>query len=60
MKALLDQHGKSYEWVMYHSAGHAFFADYRPSYRAAPAPGHVAPGAELLWRAPEGLGRPKA
>ena len=37
MKALLDQHGKTYEWVMYHSAGHAFFADYRPSYRAAPA-----------------------
>ncbi len=37
MKALLDQHGKTYEWVMYNNAGHAFFADYRPSYRAAPA-----------------------
>ena len=37
MKALLDEHGKTYEWVMYENAGHAFFADYRPSYRAAPA-----------------------
>jgi carboxymethylenebutenolidase len=37
MKALLDEHGKTYEWVMYNNAGHAFFADYRPSYRAAPA-----------------------
>ena len=36
LKALLDQHGKTYEWVMYNNAGHAFFADYRPSYRAAP------------------------
>lgn len=33
----LDKHGKSYELVMYRNAGHAFFADYRPSYRAAPA-----------------------
>ena len=37
MKALLDEHEKTYEWVMYENAGHAFFADYRPSYRAAPA-----------------------
>ena len=37
MKALLEQHGKTYEWVMYNNAGHAFFADYRPSYRAAQA-----------------------
>ena len=33
----LDKHGKTYELVMYRNAGHAFFADYRPSYRAAPA-----------------------
>jgi carboxymethylenebutenolidase len=32
-----DKHGKTYELVMYRNAGHAFFADYRPSYRAAPA-----------------------
>ena len=37
LKAELDRHGKTYEWVMYDNAGHAFFADYRPSYRAAPA-----------------------
>ena len=37
MKALLEQHGKTYEWVMYENAGHAFFADYRPSYRVVPA-----------------------
>ena len=33
----LDKHGKTYEFLMYPEAGHAFFADYRPSYRAAPA-----------------------
>ena len=33
----LDAHGKDYEFVTYPNAGHAFFADYRPSYRAAPA-----------------------
>jgi carboxymethylenebutenolidase len=33
----LDKHGKTYEFRMYHNAGHAFFADYRPSYRAAAA-----------------------
>lgn len=33
----LDKHGKTYEYQMYANAGHAFFADYRPSYRAAPA-----------------------
>ncbi len=37
LRAELDKHGKTYEWVMYENAGHAFFADYRPSYRAAPA-----------------------
>lgn len=34
---LLKEHGKTYESVMYENAGHAFFADYRPSYRAVPA-----------------------
>ena len=52
LRAELDKHGKTYEWVMYDNAGHAFFADYRPSYRAAPAqdmwPGYVAPGAGVL------------
>jgi len=33
----LDKNGKTYGLVMYRNAGHAFFADYRPSYRAAPA-----------------------
>ena len=33
----LDKHGKTYEFRMYRNAGHAFFADYRPSYRAAAA-----------------------
>ena len=33
----LDKHGKTYELRMYRHAGHAFFADYRPSYRAAAA-----------------------
>jgi carboxymethylenebutenolidase len=33
----LDKHNKTYEYKMYANAGHAFFADYRPSYRAAPA-----------------------
>ncbi len=33
----LDKHGKTYDLVMYRNAGHAFFADYRPSYRAVPA-----------------------
>lgn len=33
----LDKHGKTYEYRMYRNAGHAFFADYRPSYRAAAA-----------------------
>ena len=37
LKAALDQHNKTYDFVMYRDAGHAFFADYRPSYRAAPA-----------------------
>lgn len=33
----LDKHSKTYELRMYRHAGHAFFADYRPSYRAAAA-----------------------
>ena len=37
VKEELDKHGKTYEYHMYANAGHAFFADYRPSYRAAPA-----------------------
>lgn len=37
LKATLDQHGKTYEFHIYRNAGHAFFADYRPSYRAAAA-----------------------
>ncbi|PKB72741.1 MAG: hypothetical protein BZY75_05455 [SAR202 cluster bacterium Io17-Chloro-G7] len=37
LKEELDKHGKTYEYKMYANAGHAFFADYRPSYRAAPA-----------------------
>ena len=37
LKGELDKHGKNYEFVTYANAGHAFFADYRPSYRAAPA-----------------------
>lgn len=37
MQEELDKHGKTYTFHMYRDAGHAFFADYRPSYRAAPA-----------------------
>ena len=37
LKEELDKHGKTYEYKTYANAGHAFFADYRPSYRAAPA-----------------------
>ena len=37
LKQELDAHNKDYEFVHYPNAGHAFFADYRPSYRAAPA-----------------------
>jgi len=37
LKEELDKHGKTYEFRMYANAGHAFFADYRPDYRAAPA-----------------------
>jgi carboxymethylenebutenolidase len=33
----LDKHTKTYEYQTYANAGHAFFADYRPSYRAGPA-----------------------
>jgi carboxymethylenebutenolidase len=29
----LQRHGKTYEFHTYEDAGHAFFADYRPSYR---------------------------
>jgi carboxymethylenebutenolidase len=37
MQEELDKHGKTYTFHMYRNAGHAFFADYRPSYRAAAA-----------------------
>ncbi len=37
LKEELDKHSKTYEFKMYANAGHAFFADYRPSFRAAPA-----------------------
>ena len=37
LKAELDKHSKTYEFRMYPNAGHAFFADYRPSYRAVAA-----------------------
>ena len=37
LQAELDTHGKPSELRMYRHAGHAFFADYRPSYRAAAA-----------------------
>jgi carboxymethylenebutenolidase len=37
MQEELDKHHKTYEFRMYRHAGHAFFADYRPSYRAAAA-----------------------
>jgi len=33
----LDEHGKTYEMRMYPEAGHAFFADYRPTYRPVAA-----------------------
>jgi carboxymethylenebutenolidase len=37
MREELEKYGKTYEFRMYRHAGHAFFADYRPSYRAAAA-----------------------
>lgn len=37
MEAALKAAGKPAEWVVYPDAPHAFFADYRPSYREAPA-----------------------
>jgi carboxymethylenebutenolidase len=37
LQAELDKHGKTYEMWMYPNAGHAFFADYRDSYRPVPA-----------------------
>jgi len=33
----LDKHHKTYEYQMYAGVGHAFFTDYRPTYRAGPA-----------------------
>lgn len=33
----LERRGKTYEFHSYENAGHAFFADYRPSYRQAAA-----------------------
>ena len=37
LKAELDKHAKTYELHMYPNAGHAFFADYRDSYRPVAA-----------------------
>ena len=37
MEEELNRHGKRYEVHTYEDAGHAFFADYRPSYRPAAA-----------------------
>ena len=37
LKGELDKYGKTYELRMYSDAGHAFFADYRPSFRPGPA-----------------------
>ncbi|MBM3933078.1 MAG: dienelactone hydrolase family protein [SAR202 cluster bacterium] len=37
MEQELKKHGKTYEFHVYENAGHAFFADYRPSYRQAAA-----------------------
>lgn len=37
LKEELDKHGKTYEFRTYRNAGHAFFADYRPSYRPVAA-----------------------
>ena len=37
LQAELDKHKKTYELRMYPNAGHAFFADYRPSYRPVAA-----------------------
>jgi carboxymethylenebutenolidase len=37
LKAELDKRGKTYEFRMYPNAGHAFFADYRDSYRPVAA-----------------------
>ncbi|MBI4391225.1 MAG: dienelactone hydrolase family protein, partial [candidate division NC10 bacterium] len=37
MEAALREAGKTAEFVVYPGAPHAFFADYRPSYRAEPA-----------------------
>lgn len=37
MEAALERAGKMAEFIVYPGAPHAFFADYRPSYRAEPA-----------------------
>ena len=37
LKEELDKHGKTNEFRMYPNAGHAFFADYRPSYQPVAA-----------------------
>lgn len=37
LQALLEQHGKSFDFHRYDNAGHAFFAVNRPSYRVAAA-----------------------
>ncbi len=47
MEAALKEAGKPAEFVVYPGAPHAFFADYRPSYRAEPA--KDAWGRALAW-----------
>jgi len=47
MEALLKTAGKTAEFIVYPGAPHAFFADYRPSYRAAAA--NDAWGRCLAW-----------
>ena len=37
LRGELDKHGKTYDLHMYRDAGHAFFADYRDSFRPGPA-----------------------
>ena len=37
VKEELEKHGKTFEYRMYPNAGHAFFADYQPTFRAVPA-----------------------
>jgi carboxymethylenebutenolidase len=47
LRATLQQHGKAHRIVVYKDAGHALFADYRPSYNETAA--HAAWGEMLDW-----------